>query len=88
VKAEPENPAFLDSLGWVLFKLKQPKQALEYILKAVELSKEPDATLYDHLGDTYAALNQTEKARDAWRKSLEVEASDQIRKKLDTPVGK
>jgi tetratricopeptide (TPR) repeat protein len=88
VKAEPKNAAYLDSLGWVLFKLNQPKQALEYILKAIELSKEPDATVYDHLGDTYAALNQTEKAREAWRKSLDLEPSDQVRKKLESRAGK
>ena len=38
LKAEPENAAYLDSLGWVLFKLKQPKEALPYVLKAVSNS--------------------------------------------------
>jgi len=83
VKAEPKNSAYLDSLGWVLFKLRQPKEALSYTLKAVELSEEPDATLYDHLGDIYMALNEPDKARDAWTKSLAVEQNDQIRKKLE-----
>ena len=88
VKAEPKNAAYLDSLGWVLFKLRQPKEALGYTLKAVELSDEPDATLYDHLGDIYAALNQPDKARDAWTKSLAVEPNDQIRKKLEAGPNK
>ena len=88
VKAEPKNAAYLDSLGWVLFKLRQPKEALGYTLKAVELSDEPDATLYDHLGDIYAALNQPDKARDAWTKSLAVEPNDQIRKKLEADANK
>jgi tetratricopeptide (TPR) repeat protein len=83
VKAEPKNAAYLDSLGWVLFKLRQPKEALGYTLKAVELSDEPDATLFDHLGDIYAVLNQPDKAREAWTKSLAVEPNDQIRKKLE-----
>ena len=52
-------------------------------LKAVELSEEPDATLYDHLGDIYAALKQPEKAREAWRKSLAVEPNEEVRKKLE-----
>jgi tetratricopeptide (TPR) repeat protein len=83
VKIEPKNGAYLDSLGWVLFKLNEPQNALDYILKAVELTEEPDATLYDHLGDIYAALNQLEKAREAWKKSLSVEPSDTVRKKVD-----
>ncbi len=88
LKAEPKNAAYLDSLGWVLFKLNQPKEALPYLLKAVELSPEPDATVYDHLGDAYAALEQPEKAREAWSKSLSVEVSDQVRKKLGAPSPK
>jgi len=83
LKLEPKNAAYLDSLGWVLFKSDQAKEALEYLLKAVELSEEPDATLYEHLGDIYAALNQPDKARDAWQKSLTVEPNEQVKKKMD-----
>jgi hypothetical protein len=38
-------------MGWVLFELNQPKEALEYLLKAAAASEEPDATIYDHLGE-------------------------------------
>ncbi len=86
VKAEPKNAAYLDSLAWVLFKLNQPNEALPYALKAAELSEKPDATVYDHLGDIYAALKQTDHAREAWQKSLSLEPSDAVRKKLE-PVG-
>lgn len=84
VKAEPKNPAFLDSLAWVLFKLGRTKEALPPLLKAVELIDAPDATLYDHLGEIYSALNQMDKARAAWTKSLSVETNDAIRLKLDS----
>jgi tetratricopeptide (TPR) repeat protein len=84
VKLEPKNGAYLDSLGWVHFKLNEPQAALERLLEAVRLLEEPDATVYDHLGDVYAALNQLEKAREAWRKSLEVEPSEAVRRKLET----
>jgi tetratricopeptide (TPR) repeat protein len=83
LKAEPKNAAYLDSLAWVFFKLKQAQEALPYALKAAELSEKPDATVYDHIGDIYNALKQPEKAREAWRKSLSVEANDEVRKKLD-----
>jgi tetratricopeptide (TPR) repeat protein len=82
VKLEPKNSAFLDSLGWVLFKIGQPQQALDPLLKSIENSEEPDATLFDHLGDVYAALHQSEKAREAWRKSLTLESSPTVQKKL------
>ena len=83
VKLEPKNAAYLDSMGWVLYKLSKPKEALNYLLKAIELSEEPDATVYDHLGDIYAALNQRDKAREAWQKSVSLEASDEVKKKLE-----
>jgi tetratricopeptide (TPR) repeat protein len=85
LKLEPKNGAYLDSLGWVLFKLNQPKAALEYLLKAASSLEEPDATVYDHLGDVYAALNQPEQAQDAWRKSLALEPSEAVRRKLGAP---
>lgn len=88
LKAEPKNAAFLDSLAWVLFKLNQPKEALPYALKAAELSEQPDATVCDHIGDIYAALNQLDKAREAWRKSLSLEPNEEVRKKLDSSGGK
>jgi tetratricopeptide (TPR) repeat protein len=84
LKAEPKNAAYLDSMAWVLFKQKHPKEALPYALKAAELSDQPDATLYDHIGDIYAALNDTEKAREAWRKSLSVEKNEEVSKKLES----
>lgn len=82
VKLEPKNAAYLDSLAWVLFKLEQPKEALPWMLKALELSPEPDATLYEHLGDIYSALQETGKAQDAWKKALTIQPSEQIKKKL------
>ena len=82
LKQEPENAAFLDSMAWVLFKLNQPKEALEHLLKALKFQKEPDATLHDHLGDIYAVLKQTDKAREQWEKALSIEPSEAIQKKL------
>ncbi|HOX56594.1 MAG TPA: tetratricopeptide repeat protein [Verrucomicrobiota bacterium] len=82
VKAEPRNAAFLDSMAWVLFKQGQPGEALPYALQAAELIEQPDATVYDHLGDIYAALKQIDKAREAWRKSLSIEPSEEVRKKI------
>jgi tetratricopeptide (TPR) repeat protein len=84
VKAEPKNSAYLDSMAWVLYKLHQPKPALDYELKSIQLEDEEDATVYDHLGDIYAALGEKDKAREAWTKSLKLEKSDAVQKKLQS----
>ena len=85
VKAEPENPAYLDSLGWVLFKLGKFTDALAPLEQAVKLLPESDATVLDHLGDVLAALGRRDEAKEAWRKSLGLEPSDGVRRKLDAP---
>jgi tetratricopeptide (TPR) repeat protein len=66
----------------VLLKLNRPREALDYLLQAIENSDQPDASFYDHLGDIYAALNQHDQAAEAWRKSLSVEPNRQIQQKL------
>jgi len=87
VKLEPRNGAYLDSLGWVLFKLHQPEEALPWLLKAQQYTPEADATVLDHLGEVYMALHQTGKAIEAWKKSFSIEASDAVKRKLDLYSG-
>jgi len=82
VELEPENEAFLDSMAWVLFKLGLPAEALPWMRKSIEFAEEPDATLYDHLGDILAALGETEAAREAWERSLVLKSDEQVREKL------
>ncbi len=83
LKLEPENEAFLDSMGWVLFQQGEYEGALKYLLEAVAKAEQPDATIYDHLGDAYQALKNMNKAREAWRQSLTVEANPKVQEKLD-----
>jgi tetratricopeptide (TPR) repeat protein len=66
IRSEPENSAYLDSLGWVLYRLGRFSEAVEPLEKA---SKDPsaDTTIWDHLGDTYFKLDRREDARAAWQ---------------------
>lgn len=84
LKQDPKNAAYLDSMAWVLYQSHQPKPALDYALKALQNSPEEDATLYDHIGDIYNALGQKDKARQAWNKSVSLEANDTVRKKIES----
>lgn len=83
VKLEPDNPAFLDSEAWVLHQLGRSAEALVPMQRAIELNPMPDATLHDHLGDILNALGRPDAAREAWRRSLEIEGSPAVQKKLD-----
>jgi tetratricopeptide (TPR) repeat protein len=83
VQLDPDNAAYVDSLGWVLFRLGKLQDGLAQEQKAIGLSgDDPDPTLYDHLGDIYAALKQPDKAREAWKKSFSLEPNEDVRKKI------
>ena len=88
VRIKPDSAAYMDSLGWVLYRLKKPQEALGRIQEAVKLSPEADATIYDHLGDIYAALKENDKAVAAWRKSLSVEPNNEVKVKVERSGGK
>ncbi len=83
VKLDPKNSAFLDSLGWVLYKLDKPQEALRYIQKAIDNNEEPDATLYEHLGDIYSALHKSDQARQAFQKAYSIDPKEEIQRKLN-----
>jgi tetratricopeptide (TPR) repeat protein len=70
--AEPDqNAAYLDSLGWVLFRRGRLKEARVWLEKASALSVgDDDPVIWDHLGDVYFRLQETERARSAWQKAV------------------
>jgi len=73
VSSDPENGAYLDSLGWVLFKREKFDEALPYLEKAVKNSQGAgDETLWEHLADLQDRLKQPAKALETLRKSLEL----------------
>jgi len=81
IKIEPNNAAYLDSYGWVLFRLEQYQEAVRYLKMAAEL--DTDRVIYDHLGDAYQAIGETDRAREWWQKALDQKLDDEtIRKKL------
>ena len=67
VAAEPDNMAYRDSLGWVLFRLGRYAEAVAELEKAAA-GKKPDAVVLDHLGDAYQKAGRRDKAVEAWRK--------------------
>jgi Tfp pilus assembly protein PilF len=75
---EPENGAYLDSLGWVLFKLGKYQEAIGPLEQAVKKNTGGDSTLWDHLGDVQLKLMQTEKAVESWQKALKSTEEDKF----------
>ncbi len=84
LKLQPDNKSFLDTYGWILFQLGNYKGAQEYIENALKNSgNEHDATLLEHLGDTYFKLNNKTKAIELWKQALkENEENTLLKRKI------
>jgi tetratricopeptide (TPR) repeat protein len=82
--ADLDNAAFVDSLGWVLFRRGRFQDAAHELERASKLpAGTDDPVIWDHLADTYSRLKQEEKAREAWRKALSLYDGGRRRKTDD-----
>jgi tetratricopeptide (TPR) repeat protein len=84
--AEPDNPAFQDSMAWVFYRLGDYKSALNWILKCQTGISQPDPVIFDHLGDIRWKLGQKEQAIEAWNEAIKLDPENKkIRAKIDGP---
>jgi len=75
VAADPANPAYLDTLAWVQYRLGQPALARP-LLERAALLLPSDATVWDHLGDVRRALGDLRGARTAFQASYRIARQD------------
>ncbi len=62
-----EHAAYLDSLGWVLFRKGQLDEARKRLERAAALGEgATDPTIWDHLGDVVYRLNDLKRAKEVW----------------------
>jgi tetratricopeptide (TPR) repeat protein len=69
VQLDPQNYAYLDSLGWVYFKLGQYTLA-ENNLRQASQRMNTDPTVHDHLGELYEKTGRLKQAAEQWQISL------------------
>jgi tetratricopeptide (TPR) repeat protein len=75
---KPREYAYLDSLGWVLFKRGQFDEAIRYLELALKQGGKQDAVIWDHLGDALHAAGRAEPATEAWRKAVKLTEPDRV----------
>jgi tetratricopeptide (TPR) repeat protein len=94
VDLDPNNYAFLDSLGWVYYRLNRLPEAEHELALSVQLWPK-DPTIHDHLGDVYFKQGKIQQAITQWQSSLqemnagttadlEPDEMSKVQKKLDT----
>ncbi len=72
ISLEPQNSAYLDTLGWVHYMLGDFAKAYEFISQAAEIGP-PHEEIFENLGDAADALGRHKEALTHWRKSLELQ---------------
>ncbi len=76
VELEPENAAFLDTAGWVLFQQGELNSAYDLVVRAIKTG-EASATVHIHLGDIEMARGNRDSARSSWENALEIEPNNE-----------
>jgi tetratricopeptide (TPR) repeat protein len=73
---DPENGAFLDTLGWIYYMQGRYAAALNELQKASAVVGD-DPAVWEHLGDTYLKMGNLDEASKYWKKALELEPDSQ-----------
>ncbi len=80
--SDPENAAYLDSLGWVLFRKGKLTEARDWLLKASSYpAGAEDPTVWDHLGDVYFKLGEMDRARTCYESAIQMYQFDRQARK-------
>jgi tetratricopeptide (TPR) repeat protein len=98
--ADGDNAAYVDSLGWVLFRQGRLQEARQELERAARLMTEEDPVVWDHLGEVYGELGLAEQAQTAWQKALHLyrtstrpdperirSVSEKLQRLRETPAG-
>lgn len=76
LELKPDDPFYLDSMGWVYYRLGDLEQAEIYLRKAVEIQS--DAEFLTHLGEVLWEQGKQQEAREIWQKAIDMDADNQL----------
>ena len=68
LRLKPEEPAFIDSMGWVLYRLNRYEEAIDYLEQAFE--RFPNDEVAAHLGEVLWQSGKTRRAKRVWKEAL------------------
>ena len=73
--AKKSNSAYIDSLGWVLYKKKDYVEALKLLKESIGTDDEESnhIEIWDHVGDCLLAMGKKKEALETFQKALKME---------------
>ena len=76
IDLEPENPSYLDTIGWIYFKLNNVNKAREYIEASIKITGD-NAVVLEHLGDVFMKNKNPETALGFYKRALNLDKSNE-----------
>ncbi len=77
---KPDEAAFIDSMGWVQYRLENFQEAVKYLRRALELFTNDEVAA--HLGEVLWVVGEKAEATSVWQKALELKPDSEILKKV------
>ena len=72
----PDNPAILDSMGWALYRMGQPEEAILRLKKSFTL--DPNDEVAAHLGEVLWSVGKRSEADAIWQQGLRLKTDSKI----------
>lgn len=76
LELRPDAAHILDSMGWVLYRLNDYEQAIEFLQKAYQQNKEVEIAA--HLGEVYWVSGDHQKAMDVWQAAFNKDTENPV----------
>jgi tetratricopeptide (TPR) repeat protein len=77
VEAQPKNGAYLDTIGWIYYKLGNFDLALKFVQESID-NREGSAVVIEHLGDIYYKIGNIEQAKIHWKRASDLDPQNSI----------
>ncbi|HSP44994.1 MAG TPA: tetratricopeptide repeat protein [Chthoniobacterales bacterium] len=75
---DPNNGAYLDTLGWIHYRKGKFEDAVNELLRAAQNLTRPDPVVLEHIGDAYAKLNRGPQALEFWQKAIALSPENKL----------
>jgi len=72
----PDDPAVIDSMGWVMYRLGRLQEAREYLQKAYDMTK--DSEIAAHLGEVLWKMGKRDEAKALWASARKATPGDPV----------
>ena len=87
MNSDSSNSSYLDTYGWIFFKLEEYDKAYYYIKKAIDIGGDDNSVLLEHLGDVLFMQWKKDEALEMWKEAFELDSSNEtLKQKIETGI--